>query len=146
MYGDILTSQTKHARRNRNRKIIGFNSPYRLSVKTNIGKIFVKLVKKHFPRTYKFDKIFNLNTIRISYSSNFNVKNFSNSKIWRFWDMSKIQRSCNYRIKEVFLWMVNVYTYLWYSRHTSPPILPTRNIMEPQRVSSNLDTITTRNL
>ena len=38
-------------------KIIWFNSPYRKSVKTNIGRIFTKLISKHFPPNHKFVKI-----------------------------------------------------------------------------------------
>ena len=34
--------------RNRSRQVIWFNPPYNAEVKTNIGKIFLKLVKKHF--------------------------------------------------------------------------------------------------
>ena len=57
----------ENAGQNRNRKIIWFNSPYSLNVKTNIGKVFVKLVRKHFTRSHKFNKIFNLNTIKIQH-------------------------------------------------------------------------------
>ena len=59
----------ENARRNRNRKVIWFNPPYSLNVKTNIGKVFLKLVRKHFPMSHKLSKIFNLNTIKVSYSS-----------------------------------------------------------------------------
>ena len=92
----------ENTRRKRNRKVIWFNPPYSLSVKTNIGKVFLKLVRKHFSRSHKFNKIFNLNTIKISYSSMPNVMNLikqHNSKILRK-DQDKIQRSCNCRIKE----------------------------------------------
>ena len=64
-----LSYQNKPSeRKNRNRKIIWFNPPYNESVKTNIGKQFLKLVKKHFPRHHKYNKIFNNNTIKLSYS------------------------------------------------------------------------------
>ena len=79
-----------------------FNPPYGLNVKTNISKVFLKLVRKHFPRSHKLSKIFNLNTIKISYSSMPNVKNLikqHNSKILNK-DRDKIQRPCNCRIKE----------------------------------------------
>ena len=35
---------------NRKRKIIWFNPPFNQQVKTNIGKSFLKLVKKHFTK------------------------------------------------------------------------------------------------
>ena len=92
----------ENARRNRNRKFIWFNPPCSLNVKKNIGKVFLNLVRKHFPRWHKLRKIFNLNTIKISYSSMPNVKNLikqHNSKILNK-DRDKIQRPCNCRIKE----------------------------------------------
>ena len=70
-----LEAPVANARRNRNRKVIWFNPPDSLNVKTNIGKVFLKIVKKHFPRSHTLSKIFNLNTIKISYSSMPNVKN-----------------------------------------------------------------------
>ena len=92
----------ENARGNGNRKFIWFNPPYSLNVKTNIDKVFLKLVRKYFPRSHKLSKIFNLNTIKISYSSMPNVKNLikqHNSKILNK-DRDKIQRPCNCRIKE----------------------------------------------
>ena len=74
----------QNERKNRNRKIIWFNPPYNESVKTNIGKQFLKLIKKHFPKHHKFNKIFNTNTIKLSYSCTTNMKNLikqHNSKI-----------------------------------------------------------------
>ena len=43
------SNNTQNARRNRNRKVIWFNPPYSQNVKTNIGKIFIKLVREQFP-------------------------------------------------------------------------------------------------
>ena len=45
--------------RNRSRNIIWFNPPFNQNVKTNIGKLFLKLVKKHFPKHHGLHKIFN---------------------------------------------------------------------------------------
>ena len=61
-------------RRNRQRNIIWFNPPYCKSVKTNIGKNFLKLIKKHFPAHHKFHKLFNRNNIKVSYSCLDNLK------------------------------------------------------------------------
>ena len=46
-----------------------FNPPFSLNVKINIGEEIFKLIRKHFPRNHSLRKIFNLNTIEISYSS-----------------------------------------------------------------------------
>ena len=40
-----------------------------LMVKTNIGKLFFKLLNKHFRRGHKFYKIFNKNTVKLNDSS-----------------------------------------------------------------------------
>ena len=55
-------------KKKRKRNIIWFNPPYSKSVKTNIGRIFIKLISKHFPPNQKFVKIFNKSTIKLSYS------------------------------------------------------------------------------
>ena len=92
----------ENARRNRNRKVIWFSLPYSLNVKTNISKAFLNLVRKHSSRSHKYNKIFNLNIIKISYSSMPNINNLikqHNPKILNK-DQDKIQRSCNCRIKE----------------------------------------------
>ena len=52
----------------RKRKTIWFNPPYNQNESANITKIFSKLVDKHFPRTHRLRKIFNCNTIKVSYS------------------------------------------------------------------------------
>ena len=44
-----------------------------MNVETNVCKTFLKLVKKYFPRNSSFHKIFNNNTIKISYSSLRNI-------------------------------------------------------------------------
>ena len=68
-------SNTRNARRNRNRKVTWFNPPYSQNVKTNIGKLFIKPVRKHFHKGNKYRKIFNLNTLKLSYCCTTNVGN-----------------------------------------------------------------------
>ena len=51
---------------NHNRKAIWFNR--RVNVKTNIGRIFLRLINKFFQRHHKYHKLFNRNNIKISYS------------------------------------------------------------------------------
>ena len=60
--------------RNRQRKnILWYNPPFSKSVKTNLGKSFLELVTKHFPDNSKLYKIFNRNTLKLSYSTMDNV-------------------------------------------------------------------------
>ena len=61
--------------RNSHCKIIWFNPPFSQSIKTNIGKIFLKLVRKHFPRKHKLHKILNPNTLKLSYRCMKNILN-----------------------------------------------------------------------
>ena len=44
-------------RRKRRHKIIWFNPPYSMNVKTNISKFFLNILYKHFPPTHLFHKI-----------------------------------------------------------------------------------------
>ena len=77
-------SNTRNGRRNRNRKVIWFNSPYSQNVKTTIGKLFINLLRKHFPTNNKYHKIFNLNTLKLYYCCTTNVRNLIkqyNSKV-----------------------------------------------------------------
>ncbi len=52
----------------KNRKIIWFNPPYSKNVMTNIARNFLHLIDKHFPKSSGLHKIFNSNTVKVSYS------------------------------------------------------------------------------
>ena len=67
------SENTKH--KNRERKILWFDPPFSQSVKTNIEKVFLKLVRKHFPRHHIIHKIFNTNTLKLSYCCRKNISN-----------------------------------------------------------------------
>ena len=58
---------TANNKKQRKRNVIWFNPLYSKNVKTKIGKIFLNLIKKHFPSHHKFHKLFNKNTVKISY-------------------------------------------------------------------------------
>ena len=66
-------------RQNRSRNIIWYNPPFGRNVKTNIGKQFFKLLKKHFGKNHKYQKIFNEMNIKVSYSYMDNMKKIINS-------------------------------------------------------------------
>ena len=97
-----LSCDETDTRRNRNKKMIWFNPHFSLNVKTNIVKEFFKLIRKHFPRNHSFRKIFNLNTIKISYSSMKNMKNLikqHNTRVLENQEHSE-KRSCNCGVKD----------------------------------------------
>ena len=58
----------KEEKKMRKQKIIWFNPPYSNNVKSNVGKQFLRLVRRHFPKGHKLNKIFNKNTLKVSYS------------------------------------------------------------------------------
>ena len=63
---DLPTQSTN--RRKRQRNIIWFNPPFSRNIKTNIGRTFLNLIDKHFPASSHLHRIFNRNTVKISYS------------------------------------------------------------------------------
>ena len=102
-------SNTQNAQRNRNRKVIWLNLPYSQNMKTNIGKLSLRLVRKHFPKNSKCHENFNLNTLKLSYCCTTNVGNIikqHNSKVLSKTNDSN-NRKCNCRSKSdtVSAWM-----------------------------------------
>ena len=54
-------------RKNRSKRISWFNPPYSINVETNIGKNFLELLDKNFPRDHVLRSVMNRNCIKISY-------------------------------------------------------------------------------
>ncbi|GFS19542.1 hypothetical protein ElyMa_001547400 [Elysia marginata] len=61
-------NKNKEDRKKRSRKITLFNPSFSDSVSTNVAKIFPSMIDRHFPKTNKLHKIFNRNTVKISYN------------------------------------------------------------------------------
>ena len=59
----------------RKRKTIWFNAPFNVNVSTKVAKTFLRFIDKHFPRSHKLNKIFNRNTVKVSYSCTENMAN-----------------------------------------------------------------------
>ena len=87
------------SKKSRKRKIIWFNPPFSKNVKTNIGKIFFKLLAKHFPPTNNLHKIFNRNTIKISYSCMRNIGSIISSHNRTTLHPTTTSYGCNCRVK-----------------------------------------------
>ena len=87
-------------RTRRTRKIIWFNPPFSLNVKTNVAKKFLQLIDTHFPTANKLHKTFNRNTVKVSYSCTQNISqilNGHNKKVTQI--KLHHQLECNCRIK-----------------------------------------------
>ena len=65
----LIFNKTGHRKqkRNRNQNIIWFNPPFSRNVTTNVAKRFLNLLDIHFPKSNKLHKIFNRNTVKVSY-------------------------------------------------------------------------------
>ena len=70
-----------------------------LSVKSNIGKQPLKLVRQHFPKGHKLNKIFHKNTLKVSYSFTRNMSSILSSHIRMILAENEKQYECNCRNK-----------------------------------------------
>ena len=60
--------------KSRKRKITWYNPPFSKNVKTNIGQSFLKIIDEEFSTSNPLHKIFNRNTLKISYCCMPNIK------------------------------------------------------------------------
>ena len=76
-----------------------------IDVATNVAKTFLSLIDKHFPKNKKLSKIFNRNTIKVSYSCLPNVKQTISNNNHRLLQLHRMKEStqdsklCNCRQK-----------------------------------------------
>ena len=77
--------------------------PFSKNVKTNIARSFLNLVDTHFPVGLKLHKIFNRNTVKVSYSCMSNIRSIITSHNTRIIRRSQSQNintdNCNCRNK-----------------------------------------------
>ena len=70
---DPEASKTTQKPKNRKRKCIWFNPPYSLSATTRLGAKLLALIDKCFPMDHPLKKIFNRNTVKVSYRTTPNL-------------------------------------------------------------------------
>ena len=61
-------SPSQPMKRQRKRKILWYNPPFDLQVKSSIAKHFLNLINVHFPPHHRLHKILNRNCVKVSYS------------------------------------------------------------------------------
>ena len=69
-----------------------------MNVQTNIGREFLNLVGKHFPKSHRYNKIFNKNNIKVSYSYTDNLQTIikkHNRKILGTSKTPNTENNCN---------------------------------------------------
>ena len=97
----ISNNSNNEVKKKRKRKIIWFNPPFSKSVESNIGKTFLSLIKRHFPKTNKLKKIFNKNTVKISYSCMSNMSSIlSSHNLNVIKPKNNNSYGCNWGVKE----------------------------------------------
>ena len=100
---DNETNSSKPKKRTRSRNIIWYNPPYSKNVKTKVAENFLRLIDKHFPKSSILHKIFNRNSVKVSYSCMSNIKvsiSNHNRRVLKNQNPSQIpSKSCNCRIK-----------------------------------------------
>ena len=66
---ELIFNKKEHRKqkRNLNRNIISINPPFSRNVTTNVAQRFLNLLDIRFPKSNKLHKIFNRNTVKVSY-------------------------------------------------------------------------------
>ena len=84
----------------RKRNITWFNPPYSDNVETNIGQIFFRSLDRNFPRGHILHKVFNRNTVKLSYSCMKNISTIISSHNKNILKAKHNNNpSCNCRVK-----------------------------------------------
>ena len=106
-YNVVYRNNNKQSRQ---RNIIWFNPPFSQAVSTNIAKQFLDLLDKHFPQNNQLHKIFNRNTVKVSYSCTPNVGAPLSSHTTKSWPMLKTSKRNIVTVEKSknVLWKVNV--------------------------------------
>ena len=94
-----VNENDKNEKKKRKRNITWHNLPYSANVKTYTGKIFFKLLNNHFPRGHKFYKIFNKNTVKLSYSSTKNMASLIATHNWYILNPNDQVYGCSCRVR-----------------------------------------------
>ena len=99
------TDKNNEKNKTRKRKITWCNPPFNINVATNVAKTFLTLIDKHFPKNKRLSKIFNRNTIKVSYSCLPNAKQTISNNNHRLLQLQRMKEStqdsklCNCRQK-----------------------------------------------
>ena len=84
------TKNQRQQTKNRSENIVWFNQPFNKAASPNIAKIFLWLINRHFPKSHRLHKIFNRNTVKVSYSCMQNM-----SKIYKGHNSKATYAPCN---------------------------------------------------
>ena len=89
----------RETKKKRKKNVIWYNPPFSLDVNTNVGRLFFKTLRKNFSKINPLSKIFNKNTVKISYSCTRNVKSIISGHNKQILHPKPQQYGCNCREK-----------------------------------------------
>ena len=92
-----IKPEQKATKRIRKCNITWYNPPFSKNVQTNIGRKFLQIMKKNFHSRHPLYKIFNSNTIKLSYSCMSNIRNIVTNRKGKNKTQVTDQSTCNCR-------------------------------------------------
>ena len=92
-----VSEKSNVEKKRRKRQITWFNPPFSMNVKSSVGKQFLKLVDKHFPKSNKLHKVINRNTVKVSYSCTKNMASIMAAHNRRILKPNDVTFGCNCR-------------------------------------------------
>ena len=86
-------------KRKRKKKEIWFNPPFNMNVKTNVGRKFLRLVDKHFPRGSVLHPLFNRSKLKVGYKCMPNMRQKINNHNAKILNQNEEILTCNCLVK-----------------------------------------------
>ena len=100
MFTPNISQSSNSTRMHCRRNIIWYNPPFSKNVATNVGRTFLEILNEEFPESHVLHKIFNRNTVKISYSCMPNLKQMidgSNKSALLKTSTPIVSKACNCR-------------------------------------------------
>ena len=138
--------QTRSEERSRRRNITWYNPPFSKNVATNVGKKFLPIVKESFSPGHPLRKIFNRNTLKVSYSCmpNLERKISAHNKSSLVNNSQSHEKSCNCRVKHSCPLSCDCLTQNVVYQATVESTMGKETYIELPRINSKQDSETTR--
>ena len=95
-------NKDRSCNKNRGGKIVWFNPSYSCNVANNIGKKFLLLLHKYFPKAHELSKFFNQNNVKVGYSSMPNFASIVNSHSKKILNENQYQSHASADLKRIF--------------------------------------------
>ena len=104
----------------RSRAVIWYNPPFASNVKSNIGKRFLQLLRKHFPPSSDLYKLFNSKKVKLAYSCCPSMKTIISSHNAKVIKQKKLEPMRAEEEWPAVLLVGDVLLDVWFTRLLSP--------------------------